>query len=92
MALPKYQKMEKSGAMIILARVAYGNAVTVANGQLLAVGMNGAVSYSTNAMNWSDVYSQDHRVWLYDAIFANSRYVAVGVGGLIVSSANLRDY
>ncbi len=68
------------------------NAVNVANGQLFAVGMNGAVSYSTNAVNWSDVYSQDHRVWLYDVIFANKRYVAVGMGGMIVSSANLRDW
>ena len=59
----------------------------------LVVGMNGAVSYSTNAISWSDVYSQDHRVWLYDVILLVTDMLQFGVGGGDRwGSTNLRDW
>lgn len=66
------------------------NGLSISNDRVIAVGMSGAISDSNDGVNWSPVVIKDHRVWLYDMIYAKPQYIAVGMGGMVVSSENLK--
>lgn len=68
------------------------NQVMSFNRQLIAMGMNGEVGDSTDGINWRPVLNKDHRIWLYDMEYNNKQYVAVGMGGMIVATPDLKRW
>ena len=63
-------------------------AVTFGNGRYLAVGDNGTILTSTNAIVWTPVSSTGTTARLNNVLFAQNKFVAVGEGGAIVVSTD----
>lgn len=66
------------------------NSLSLSNNRVIAVGMSGAISDSSDGVNWSPVVVKDHRVWLYDITYVKPQYIAVGMGGMVVGSQTLK--
>lgn len=68
------------------------NSLSLSNNKIIAVGMSGAISDSSDGVNWNPVLIKDHRVWLYDITYAKAQYIAVGMGGMVVGSPTLKNW
>ena len=78
-ALSRFQKID-------LGTSDWLEGLAVGNGQLVAVGDNGAIYTSTNVTNWERVAGAGD--WLTSVAYGAGRFVAVGYGGYVTTSAN----
>lgn len=73
-------------------KIVWNNVLSV-NQHFIALGMHGEIRDSIDGVVWSNIPNRDHRLWLYDLAYdSHKHYVAVGMGGTIVTSANLSKW